>query len=162
MVIFINGTISSGKSTIANLLKKEIPNTVVLEIDILRNLIDWVTLEKAIPINLENAISLITNFVKRGFNVIVPYPLSENNYNLFIDKLNNLNTETLCFTLTPKPEELIKSKRGRKLDTWEKERIKYHTKIGLTKPSFGKVIDNTNQRPKETTEIILNYINKNS
>lgn len=158
MIIFINGTISSGKTTIAKLIQKEISNTVVLEIDILRNLISWVPIEDAIPLNLENAVSLINNFVKRKLNVIIPYPISQKNYNYFIKNLKDLDTQIFVFTLDPKPEELIKSKRGRNLDNWEKERIKYHTKIGLNKPSFGKIVDNTNQTPKETSKEILNLI----
>lgn len=158
MIIFINGTISSGKSTVAKLLKKKIPNTVILEIDILRNLIDWVPLEEAVPLNLENAASLIKNFVNRDLNVIVPYPLSQKNYDYLTENLKNLDVKIFVFTLSPEPEELIKGKRGRKLDSWEKERIKYHTKIGLTKPSFGKIIDNTNQSQEETSEIILKLI----
>ena len=160
MIIFINGTISSGKSTIAKLLEKKIPNTVVLEIDVLRNLINWIPLNKAIPLNLENAVSLITNFVKRKLNVIVPYPLSQKNYDYLIKNLKSLDTEILFYTLAPRPEELIKEERGRKLNDWEKERVKYHTKTGLTRPSFGKLIDNTNQTPNETTEVILNSADK--
>jgi adenylate kinase family enzyme len=158
MVIFINGTISSGKSTVAKLLKKKIPNTVILEIDILRNLIDWVPLEEAVPLNLENAVSIIKNFVNREINVVIPYPLSQKNYNYLIDKLKDLNTKIYTFTLNPNPNELIKGERGRKLDNWEIERIKYHTKIGLIKPSFGITIDNTNQSKEETSEILFNLI----
>lgn len=159
MIIFINGTISSGKSTIAKLIKKEIPNTVILEIDVLRNLIDWIPLNKAVPINLENAVSLIRNFVDKKLNVVIPYPLSQNNYDYLIKSLKKVNTEIYTFTLNPDPEKLIKSKRGRNLDKWEKERIKYHSKMGLNKPAFGKIIDNTNQTPSETVEIILESIN---
>lgn len=160
MIIFINGTISSGKSTIAKLLEKKIPNTVVLEIDALRDLINWMPLEEAIPLNLENAVSLITNFVGHKFNVIVPYPLSEKNHDYLTKNLEGLDTEKYTFTLTPKPEELTKEQRGRKLSDWEKERIQYHTKIGLTAPSFGELIDNTNQTPEETAEVILNFVKK--
>ena len=160
MIIFINGTISSGKSTVAKLIKKKIPNTVILEIDVLRNLIDWIPLEKAVPINLENAASLIKNFIDKKLNVVVPYPLSQKNYDYLIKELNGVGTEIYTFTLNPNPKELIKSKRGRNLDNWEIDRIKYHTQIGLTKPSFGKIIDNTNQTPEETAEIILKFIKK--
>lgn len=160
MIIFINGTISSGKSTIAKLLEKEIPNTVVLEIDILRNLVHWMSLEEAIPINLENAISLITNFANKKINIVVPYPLSQKNYDYLMENLKKLDVKIYTFTLVPKSEVLLKGGRGRNLDNWEKERIKHHTEIGLTKPMFGETIDNTNQTPEETVKIILDLINK--
>lgn len=161
MIIFINGTISSGKSTIAKLLEKEIPNTAVIEIDILRNILHWMPLEKTIPINLENAVSVIKNLVNRNLNVVIPYPLSEKNYNYLMENLKDLSIKIHTFTLVPKLEVLIKGERGRNLDNWETERIKYHTKAGLTKPTFGKIIDNTNQTPDETVKIILDFVNKN-
>ena len=160
MIIFINGTISSGKTTIAKLLQKNIPNTAVVEIDALRSFVSEMSLEESIPLNLENAVSVIKNFVSKDLNVVVPYPLSEKNYNYFIENLDKLKTKMLVFTLNPNPDVLIKSKRGRKLNSWEKERIQHHTKMGLTNPSFGQIIDNTNQTPEETVKIILNSLNK--
>lgn len=56
---------------------------------------------------------------------------------------------------------MLKEERERKLNNWEKERIKYHTKIGLTKPAFGEIINNTIQIPEETVKIILDFVNKN-
>ena len=77
MIIFINGSINSGKSTIAKRLSEKIPNSIVLEIDVLRDFIKFVSLDKAIPINLENAVSLTKNFINHNFSVIIPYPLSK-------------------------------------------------------------------------------------
>lgn len=158
MIIFINGTISSGKTTIAKLLQKRIPNTAIVEVDALRNFISDMALEESIPLNLENAVSVIKNFANRNLNIIVPYPLSEKNYNYFVENLKTIDTKKFVFTLCPKPTELINWKRGRKLNNWEKERIKHHTKIGLTNPTFGQIIDNTNQTPDETVKIILNFL----
>lgn len=158
MIIFINGTISSGKTTIAKLLQKNIPNTAVVEIDALRGFISEMLLEESIPLNLENAVSVIKNFANRNLNVVIPYPLSEKNYNYFTENLKEIDTKKFIFTLCPKPAELIKSNRGRKLNDWEKERIGHHTKIGLTNPSFGQIIDNTNQTPEETVKIVLNLL----
>ena len=59
MIVFINGSINSGKSTLAKLLADKLGNCAVLEIDNLREFIEWMPIEKAISINLENAISLI-------------------------------------------------------------------------------------------------------
>ena len=158
MIIFVNGTISSGKTTIAKLLQKNIPNTAVVEIDALRGFISEMSLEDSIPLNLENAVSVIKNFANKNLNVIIPYPLSEKNYNYFTENLKAIDTRKLFFTLCPKPAELIKSNRGRKLNDWEKERIEHHTKIGLTNPTFGELIDNTNQTPEETVKILLNLL----
>jgi adenylate kinase family enzyme len=157
MIILINGSINSGKSTIAKILSDKIPNTAVLEIDTLREFIKDVPLEKAIPINLENAISLITNFVKHNFNVIVPYPLSRQNYDFLVKGFKKTNQKIYVFTLNPKMGVAL-SGRGRSLDEWEKERIKYHYKININNPGFGNVIDNSNQTPEETANQILKLI----
>jgi len=158
MIIFINGTISSGKTTIAKLLQKEIPNTAVVEPDTIDDFLGSESLEKSIPIILESTLSIINNFVNRNLNVIIPYPLSQKNYNFMMENLKNLNTKIYVFTLIPNKKELLKSNRGYKLNIWEKDRIKYHSKIGLTNPDFGINIDNTNQTPEETTEEILKIL----
>ena len=52
MIIFINGSINSGKSTISKLLVEGLPNTALIEIDSVRAMIDWMPLEQAIPLTL--------------------------------------------------------------------------------------------------------------
>ena len=158
MIVFINGSINSGKSTLARLLANKLENCAVLEIDSLRDFIDWMPLEVAIPINLENAVLLIKNFDKNGLNVVIPYPLSEKNYDFIKTNLSKLESKIYYFTLAPKLEEVLKDRGKRKLDDWERERIKYHYKTGINSPSFGKIIDNTNQTPEETLKIILSEI----
>ena len=64
MIIFISGSINSGKTTISKILTQKIPNTANIEIDNIRAFIDWLDIEKAIPINLENAVLIINNFAK--------------------------------------------------------------------------------------------------
>ena len=80
MIILLNGSINAGKSTIAKLLVQKLPNTALIEIDTFHEMIEWMPIDKAVPINLENALSVIRNFVKREISVIVPYPLSQKNY----------------------------------------------------------------------------------
>lgn len=158
MIIFLNGSINAGKSTIAKLLLKELPHTAVVEIDALREMVDWMPLEQSIPLNLENAISIITNFVKRDLNVIVPYPLSQKNYDFLMENLRDLNVDIRVFTFAPQLEKALTNRGARELDDWEKERIKHHYNIGIHNPSFGETIDTTKQTPEETTRLILSRI----
>ncbi len=160
MIIFLNGTISSGKSTVAKLLSSKIPNTANIEIDSLRDFIEFMPLDEAISINLENAVLIIRNFVKHGLNVVVPYPLSEKNYLYLQDGLRDLNEKIFVFTISPSIDSLLKDGRERKLNDWEKKRINYHHEIGLTAPTFGEIIDSTNQTPEETAEDITRRISK--
>ena len=158
MIIFINGSINSGKSTVTKLLAKEFPNTALIEIDVLREMIEWMPLEEAIPLNLENALTLIRNFIARDLNVIVPYPLSQKNYDYFVTGLKDLDVEIHVLTLAPKLEKTLTNRGSRELTDWERQRIKHHYDIGIHEPNFGEIIDNTNQTPEETVELILKKI----
>lgn len=155
MVIFINGSINSGKSTIAKLLAEKLGNTANVEIDKLRGYIDWMPIDEAIPLNLKNVVSLIKNFVESGLNVVVPYPLSQKNYDYLMDNLKDLNTKILVFTLAPKLEKVLINRGNRELDDWEINRIKHHYEIGIPNPKFGEIIDNSDQLPEETLEVII-------
>ncbi len=155
MIIFLNGSINSGKSTVAKLLAKAMPNTAIVEIDALREMIAWMTIDQAVPINLENAAAVVRNLTKRGISCIVPYPLSEKNYAYMTRELADIETPIHCFTLAPSLETALSDRSGRKLDEWERERIKHHYAIGIHAPSFSTVIDNSQQTPGETAREIL-------
>ena len=156
MIILINGTINAGKTTVAKLLATKISNSALVEIDTLRAMIEWMPLEQAIPLNLENAVSVIKNFSKNGLHVIVPYPLSQKNYEYLLKELEPL--EIRVFTLALSLESALSNRGNRELDEKEKDRIKHQYEIGIHTPSFGEIIDNSNKKPEETAEIILNKL----
>lgn len=115
-------------------------------------------LEQAVPINLQNAISVIKNFSKNKINSIIPYPLSQENYAYILSKLKGTGENIFAIILNPKLEKALKNTESRKLTNWERKRIEYHYKIKINNPGFGIVVDNTNQTPKETASIILDCI----
>ncbi|OIO06344.1 hypothetical protein AUJ26_00860 [Candidatus Falkowbacteria bacterium CG1_02_37_21] len=154
MIIFINGSINSGKSTVSKILADKLGNTAVLEIDDLRNFIEWMPLEMAIPINLESALAVIRVFINKGLNVIIPYPLSSKNYGYFKKNLKDID-DIKVFTLSPELEIALTNRGLRELDDWEKDRIKYHYEIGVHKPDFGLIIDNSNETPEQTASQIF-------
>jgi len=158
MIIFINGSINTGKTSVAKILAKKIPNTANVEIDNLHNFIDWLEIDKAISINLENAILIIKNFAKHGYNVVVPYPLSQNNYKYINHKLSSFSEQLYFFTLSPDIKKAQASTKNRKISPWEHNRIQHHYNIGIPKPSFGKIINNTKQTPEETFNEILSNL----
>ena len=155
MIIFINGSINSGKTTVAKLLADKLGNTALLEVDSLRSFIQWLPLEAAVPINLENAVALINIFVSKGLNVIMPYPLSKDNYKYLFDNLKEVNEKIKVFTLSPKLEIALTNRGTRELSDSEKDRIKHHYAIGIQNPEFGVIIDNSSETPEQTTEQIL-------
>ncbi len=157
MIIFISGPINSGKTTISNLLKAKIPNTAHIEVDILREMVEWMPLEESIPLNLKNTLSLTVNFIAENINVIISYPLSKQEYEYFNKNLP-LEVERFFFTLGPRLDYALTNRGTRKLTEWETERIKYHYKTGVNNPGFGITIDNTMHTPEETMNEILYYI----
>lgn len=158
MIIFINGSINSGKSTVAKILADKLGKTALVEIDNLRAFIEWMPLDQAISISLDNAVSVIKNFVKSNINVIVPYPVSNKNYEYIIKELEKYKDIIEVFTLSPKLEVVLKNRGTRELSDFEKERIKYHYSIGIQNPDFGAIIDNSNETPNETAEKILRIV----
>ena len=158
MIIFLNGSINAGKTTVAKILATKLSNVALVEIDALRDMISWMPINQAVPINLENAVAVIRNFSKRGLNVIVPYPLSQGNYDYVTNELKSLDAKIYVFTLAPKLEKALTDRGTRKLDDWERERIKYHYDIGIHNPSFGEVIDNSEQTPEGTADQIIGKI----
>lgn len=159
MIIFLNGSLNAGKSTIAHLLAKKIPNTALIEIDALREFIEWMPIDQAAPLNIKNAVSIIKNFTKQCLHCIIPYPISEKSFLYIIKELNEFADQLKFYTLAPL-EEIASSNRGnRSLNEWEQNRVHHHYQIGIHKPTFGKIIDNSNQTPKETVRIILDDLN---
>jgi hypothetical protein len=161
MVIFLNGSINSGKSTIARLLSKKIEKAAIVEIDSLRDFIQDINLEDSISLNLENAALLVHNFISHGFNVIVPYPLSRKNYEFLVEKLGGLKEDLYFFTLAPTIEKAQSDTKDRELTDWERDRIKHHYTIGIASPDFGETIDSTNHVPTETAEYIFSKLKLN-
>jgi hypothetical protein len=160
MIIFLNGSINAGKSTVARILVKSVENTALLEIDAFHEMIEWMPINQAVPLNLENAVSVISNFAKRGLNVIVPYPLPQKNYEYMIDNLKGFDTKIYFFTLSPKREKTLTNRGTRELTDQEKDRIKHHYNIGIPSPIFGEIIDNSDQTPQETADYILSKIHE--
>ncbi|MEK7501352.1 MAG: hypothetical protein AAB777_00535 [Patescibacteria group bacterium] len=160
MIIFLNGSINAGKSTVAKILSKEMENTALLEIDAFHEMIEWMPIDKAVPINLENALSVIRNFIKREISVIVPYPLSQKNYDFMMSGLKDFEIDIHIFTLAPKLEKTLTNRGTRGLTEQEKERIKHHYNIGIPDPTFGEIIDNSEQTPQETADYILSKIHE--
>jgi uridine kinase len=157
LIIFISGSINSGKTTVSKLLAAKIPNTAHIEVDDLRAMINWMPLEESIPLNLKNALSLTLNFIERNINVIISYPLSKMEYEFF-NKSLPLEVERFYFTLSPRIDYVLKNRGTRELTEWEIERIKYHYKTDVNNPGAGIVIDNTLHTPEETVNEMLYYI----
>jgi len=157
MIIFLSGSINSGKTTIAKLLVKEFPRTAHIEVDTIHDMYDWMPLEEAIPLNLKNTLTLTINLLNENFNVIISYPLSRDEYEFFNRHLP-ADVQRFFFTLNPRIDHALSNRGARELTKWEIERIKFHYETSVNNPGFGITIDNTMQSPEETLSDILYYI----
>lgn len=157
MIIFLSGSINSGKTTIAELLKKQFPRSAHIEVDTIHDMYDWIPLEEAIPLNLKNALSLTLNFIEENIDVIITYPLSRDEYEFF-NRYLPADVQRFFFTLNPRLDYALTNRGTRELTEWEIERIKYHYTTGVNNPGFGITLDNTMQTPEETLSDILYYI----
>lgn len=158
MILFLSGSINSGKSTVARLLVERVPRTALVEIDVVRDMVPWMPLEDSIPLNWTNAMSLIRNFVKADCNVVVPYPLSRANYERVMRELADIAVPMHVVTLAPRKDIALTNRGTRELDDWERGRIEHHYNIGINAPAFGHIIDNSAQTVEETVGEILQII----
>ena len=160
MIIFINGAINSGKSTVSKIIAEKLGNFALVEIDSLHDFIGWMPIDQAVPLNLENAVAVIRNFAKRDLDVVVPYPLSKENYQYLIENLKEYKKGIKVFTLNPDIDTVLKNRGSRELTDWEKSRIRHHYDIGIPNADFGIIIDNTHETPQETAERIIEMIRR--
>jgi len=158
MILWLNGSINSGKSTVARILSTELKNTANIEIDVFHEFIHWKPIEESVQLNIKNAISVIKNFIEEGIDVIVTYPLSQKNYDFVMTELGQYKDQLHVVTLAPPLEDALINRGTRELVEWEIERIKHHYSIGVPSPLFGDVIDNSHQTPEETANAVLALI----
>jgi len=160
MIIILNGPQNAGKSTVAKLLQKHIPQLAHVEVDGLRRFIYWMDGDDAFPMSIENALLVAKNFAKKRLAIVITYIFSDEELMAAEASLKETGEPIYVFTFSPKLENALTNRGTRELSEYEKERIKYHYQTGIHKPSIGTIIDNTNQTPEETVKVILSYLEK--
>ena len=158
MIILISGSINSGKSTVSKLLVELMPKTAHIEVDRLREFIRCLPLEESIPISLENAAFIAKNFSRIGLNMVIDYPLGEEDYEYLVNNLNATAEAIHMFVLAPDVSVALANRGDRELEPRERERIREQHSNGRHKLKFGEIIDNSNQTPEETANVILGRI----
>lgn len=156
--LLLNGSINAGKTTLAKALQVLLPRLAHVEVDTLNALLpeSGLNLEERIPLNLRNAALVAHTFLDAGLPVVVTYPLYADDYTALSDALAPYPVH--AYTLAP-PLEIALTNRGfRALSAWEKDRIRHHYATGIPRPSFGVVLDNSDQPPAVTAFRILESI----
>ncbi|MDO8591974.1 MAG: shikimate kinase [bacterium] len=150
MVIFINGSMNSGKTTVGKLLAKRIGYEFLDFDDISEAMADF-DLGKDLPKVIKTGIKQINDLVDDGKNVVAVFVVRRKDYEKLIAEVND---EIRFVTLAPRLEVAITNRGNRDLSNWHKERVKYHYKTGIANPDFGIIIDNSSTTPARTAEII--------
>ena len=155
MIIFLSGSINSGKSTVSKLLVQKLPSATVIDVDDLDKDIRHIPIDDRIMIRIERAIVVIREAVGKFENIIVTNILRQDHFELMKRELTATGHEFVGITLDPGLEGALTNRGTREITDWERERIKYHYRIGIHKPGYGFVVDSSNQTPAETVAEIL-------
>lgn len=155
MLVFISGSINSGKTTTSKILAQKI-GADFINVDDLNDTIPEFNLATDLDKSMDLAIKTINNCLKNGKSVVANYVIRQKDFDRFKNEINT--NEQFIITLAPRLE-VAQSKRGdRVLSDWEIKRIKHHYDKGIASPSFGYIIDNSNIDVNETVDKILKII----
>ena len=155
MLIFISGSINSGKTTTAYALADRI-GAVSINVDDLNDSIPDFNLATDLDKSMDHAIEAINKSLAQGRDVVANYVVRQKDFDRFKNEINT--KEQYVVTLSPRLE-IAQSKRGdRELSEWEVSRIKHHYDRGIASPKFGHIIDNSELTVDETVNSILNLL----
>lgn len=157
MMIFISGSINSGKTTTSELLAKRL-GAVFINVDDLNDTIPNFNLATDLDKSMDLAIQSINEAAGQGRDVVANTVVREEDWVRFEKEIKA--TPQIIITLAPRLE-VAQGKRGnRVLSDWEIARVKYHYDTGIASPKFGHIIDNSDLSLGETVDRILEIISK--
>lgn len=155
MLVFISGSINSGKTTTAKLLAERL-NAVFLNVDDLNDTIPNFNLATDLDKSMDLAIKTINAHTKQGSDVVANYVVRQQDFDRFDAEITT--HPQIVITLAPRLE-VAQGKRGdRVLSDWEISRVKHHYDTGIAAPSFGYIIDNSDLTVDETVDQIISII----
>jgi len=155
MLVFISGSINSGKTTTSKLLASKL-GAAFINVDDLNDRIPNFNLATDLDKSMDQAIEEINAHLAQGRDVVANYVVREKDWQRL---QNEVKTKDIHFiTLAPRLE-VAQGKRGdRTLSEWEVARVKHHYDTGIASPQFGYIIDNSDSSVEETVEKILEII----
>lgn len=157
MLVFISGSINSGKTTTSKALAERLGADLV-NVDDLNDTIQNFNLATDLDKSMDLAIETINQSLAKGKDVVANYVVRQKDFDRFGHEIKT--KEQYVITLAPRIE-VAQGKRGdRVLTEWEVQRVKHHYDTGIASPSFGHIIDNSDLSIDETVERILQVIGK--
>lgn len=157
MLVFISGSINSGKTTTAKALANRI-GAAFINVDDLNDTIPNFNLATDLDKSMDLAIKTINEYALEGKDVVANYVVRQQDFDRFKDEVKV--EPQFVITLAPRLE-VAQGKRGdRTLSQWEVSRVKYHYDTGIASPKFGHIIDNSDITIDETVNRILDIVAK--
>lgn len=164
LILNINGPMNSGKSTVSKILAKELVNATFIEVDELMSDKEQEKLGLSLQQGwrerhkrLNEKLSKLKK-TREYDTVIFAYPIADNTYQYW-KALEDEQTHFINITLAPSLEKCLTNRGTRELTDWERNRIREMYEEGYqNRPYSDFIINNDNQTPAETTQIIKNFL----
>ena len=158
MLVFISGSVNSGKTTTSEALAKKL-GAVCVNVDNLNHeLIPNFNLATDLDTSMDIAIKTINEHFDQGRDVVANSVVRQKDFDRFKSEIKT--DKQYVITLAPRLE-VAQSQRGeRVLTEWEVERIKHHYDSGIASPRFGIIIDNSDLTLNETVQKIMEIISR--
>ena len=166
LILNINGLMNSGKSTVSKILVNLLSNATFIEVDELMSDEEQEKLGLSLQQGWRERHKRLNQKLKalkeshEYETVIFAYPIADNTYQEW-KTLEDNTTKFLNVTLAPSLEECLKNRGTRELNDWDRNRIREMYEEGYQKRPYSDfIINNDNQTPEETAEIIKDFMNK--
>lgn len=155
MLIFISGSINSGKTTTSKALAEKL-GAALVNVDDLNDTIPNFNLATDLDKSMDLAIKTINDYAEQGKDVVANYVVRQKDYDRFENEI--VAQPQIILTLAPRLE-VAQGRRGeRELSEWEVSRVKHHYDTGIASPEFGHIIDNSELSIDETVGHIFKII----
>lgn len=157
MLVFISGSINSGKTTASKALAEEL-DADFINVDDLNDTIPNFNLATDLDKSMDLAIKTINQSLAKGKDVVANYVVRQKDFDRFEHEIKT--KEQYVITLAPRLE-VAQGKRGdRVLTEWEVQRVKHHYDTGIASPKFGYTMDNSVLDIDQTVNKILKIIDR--
>lgn len=157
ILIFISGSINSGKTTTSRALAERL-GAVCVDVDDLSDTIPDFNLATDLDKLMDLAIKVINEALLHERSVVANYVVRQKDFDRFESEINTKNQYVI--TLAPRLEVAQSQRGNRALSEWEVERIKHHYDRGIASPNFGIIIDNSDMTIAETVDKIAEIIER--
>lgn len=155
MLVFLSGSINSGKTTVSKLVAERL-GAAWINVDDLNDRIPNFNLATDLDKSMDLAIEEINKYAALGKDIVANYVLRERDYHRLGKEV--LTTPQIIITLAPRLEIAQSNRGGRELTEWEVSRVKHHYDTGIASPDFGHIIDTSDMQINETVNAILQHI----